>query len=192
MTRKIDYFSFMGICGVAFLENSNLYASLRRPEPPPTICLVTERQIGGNIEYSVEQRYKVGTDKFCSVTWKTKWPRFLAKWPGLVKTVTPMCVPQNREPSSPSGRRPRGIRFFTFSKNPEGLEEALGQCHDPDMFIDLHPDLLLRFMVKYRHLDGSDEDYRRIINLLVNFGYSLEECFFYWEKGLDEDLEEEA
>jgi hypothetical protein len=174
MTKKTDYFSFMSFCSVIFLGNSNSYAALRQPRNSLLRPTLVKIPIGDCYEVSkdfVEQRYKVGT---------IRWKKSMGSLSTAVVTKRPikLCPPS----IVPTEDKTRGIRSAVANKGPEKLEKALKKCRDPDMFIDCHPDLLLQFMAEYGHLDGIDEDYRKIINLLVEFGYREEECFLYPEE----------
>jgi hypothetical protein len=172
MTKIIDYLSFMGFCSVIFLGNSGLYATLQQSEDPSSMppwietpngkYRIVIQEIDGELRHFVEQKYEAGI-----IRWETEMWNF-----------SRVALFQKPDKNS-SGRNTRGIRYYTSQKKPKELKEALEKCHDRALFIDCHPDLLLRFKAKYRHLAGIDEDYRKVVELLVEFGYSEEECLLY-------------
>ncbi|MDR2372346.1 MAG: hypothetical protein LBD60_04325 [Puniceicoccales bacterium] len=174
--KKIDYLSFMGFCSVIFSGNSDLCAALQLSDNFGVKTRngeyrILQEKIDGVLRCFVEQKYENGI-----IRWEAN-PTLL----GIAKIV---ILEQLDHPHSPNRdtKKIRGIRYYTFNKNPEKLEEALKKCHDPEWFIDFHPNLLLQFIADNRHSD-KDEAYLEVIRLLVNFGYRLEECFLYPEDG---------
>jgi hypothetical protein len=174
MAKKTDYLSFMGFYSAIFLGNSGLYAASQQPngfqpfsmETSSCQCYVLREEINGKPRHFVEQKYRFG-----SIFWE-KSP--------LSKVVVPRRAIRFPPPGMDLPEdKIRGVRYFTFGKDPEGLQKALKKCRDPDRFIDYHPDLLLQFMAKYGHSCKDDEDYWKVIDLLVKFGYCLEECSLY-------------
>jgi hypothetical protein len=209
MAQKTGYLSFMGFCSAIFLGSSDLYATSQCPNSisltpfedlsavPPwsevengtyrvfdeeTGCIVEQkcvyRVFNEETGRTVEQKYVFG-DIVGILRWETDF------MPGNSQVA--FFTSKNSQVASLgqdlSGRETRrGIRYFTLTKNPERLEEALKKCRDPDAFIACRPELLMRFMAKYGRFgegDEGDEDYLKVINLLVKFGYRLGECFFY-------------
>jgi hypothetical protein len=197
----------MGFCSVIFLGNSDLYAASQPLKPfslmplgtlspmPPWIetyngtYRVVKKKIDGILRRFVEQKYEFGTNELGIrvvgiIRWETDMP----------ETIKIAFLKQFDNPHSqdkdPTKRRTRGIRHFTLEKKPKELKEALEKCRDADDFIDCHPDLLLQFIAKWGHLGEDDEDYLKIIDLLVDFGYHTEEHFlFVGEKAQDDSVE---